>query len=149
MSSDNRIPPQRDLPPGRLEARREHLLAEIARDPEPRRPWRAAVPALAVALAVAILLLVAPWQTPSLTDRALAALGGDPVLHVVTTQPDAWAGIRIIATGRTNVRLRETEMWFDEDRGLKRTVTRLDGVVLDEMLETPAGGFTKSGPVMT
>src|SRR5688500_554582 len=95
-------------------------------------------------------MLVAPWQAPSLTDRALAALGGDPVLHVVTSQPDAWAGIRIdIATGRANVRLRETEMWFDEDRGLKRTVTRLDGVVLDEMLETPAGGFTQSGPVMT
>jgi hypothetical protein len=151
MSADNQIPPNRDLPPGRLAQRREHLLAEIARAPERRRrPWRAAVPALAAALAVAILLLVAPWQAPSLTDRALAALGGDAVLHVVTTQPHGPVGARVdIETGRAVPIVQQSEIWFDAERGLKRTVTRLDGVLDNEMLETPAGGFTQAGPVIT
>jgi hypothetical protein len=59
------FPPLRDLPPGRLEARRQHLLSEIAREPERsrlslpavplrqrRRSWR---PASALAVAVAAL----------------------------------------------------------------------------------------------
>lgn len=151
MSPDRPIPPLRDLPPGRLAQRREHLLAEIARGPAPRRlvSWRAAAPALAVVLVLVALLLVSPWQAPTLTDRALAALGDQPVLHVVTTQPvdpRTWHGRLLdIQTGQVVPETRETELWFDEGRGLKRTVERIDGVVQDEMLETPAGGFTRGG----
>src|SRR5690242_9499906 len=55
--------------------------------------------ALAAALAaVAALVLFAPWSGggPGLTDRALAALGDDPVLHVVTEWP---SNIRYIDLG--------------------------------------------------
>jgi hypothetical protein len=151
MSTDHPIPPDRDLPPDRLAQRRDHLLAEIAREPASRRlfSWRAAAPALAVALVLAALLLVSPWHAPSLTDRALAALGDGPVLHIVTTEridPLTWYGTLFdIETGQVVPETREKELWFDEGRGLKRTVERIDGVVHDEVLQTPAGGFTRGG----
>jgi hypothetical protein len=41
MTKTNLFPPLRELPPGRLEAREHHLLAEIGREPErPRLPLR-------------------------------------------------------------------------------------------------------------
>jgi hypothetical protein len=151
VSTDHPIPALRDLPPGRLEQRREHLLAEIVRRPGPRRllSWRAASPAIAVALVLAALLLLSPWHTPTLTDRALAALGDGPVLHIVTRErvdPRTSNGTLFdIETGQVVSETREKELWFDEGRGLKRTVERIDGVVQDEVLETPAGGFTQGG----
>lgn len=159
--------PLRELPAGRLAARREHLLAEITRQYEPRqqtsprgslhsaafRRRRIAAPALAAffATAIVMLLLVSPWQgSPSLTERARAAIGDAPVLHVVTQQPGShFSPIVDIETGEVAPQTRQTEVWFDEGRALKRTVNRLNGVLLDEMLETPQGGFTQGGPLIT
>jgi hypothetical protein len=142
------IPHLRDLPPGELERRRAHLLAEIA-SPAPRRR---AVPALAavVTAAAVALLLVAPWQgPPTLTERALAAIGDEPVLHVLTERDHWFPPFVNIETGSERRQKIQTEMWFDEGRALKRTVQRLDGSVIDEMLETPQGGFTRAGPLIT
>ena len=66
MKSDFSIPPSRDLPPGRLAQRREHLLFEITRERESRgplaRPWpsRLGRPGRRrlVALAAALLVVV-------------------------------------------------------------------------------------------
>lgn len=66
MSGSIQIPPFRDLPPGRLAQRTEHLLAEIECDGRsrgssaPRRSWRSGRPGLRrlVVLAVALVLVV-------------------------------------------------------------------------------------------
>jgi len=58
VTAEIAFPPARDLPPGRLEARKRHLLAEIAREPEgPRLPLRPERPALAATVALATLAL--------------------------------------------------------------------------------------------
>ena len=166
MKTDYRTPPLRDLPAGRLAQRREHLLSEIAR-PEGRGahgsffgrlPWPLvsrrgrAFPAGAVALAAAIvaLLLVSPWEgSPSLSERALAAIGDAPVLHVVTESPDWYPPLIDIETGGVEHQVIQTEMWFDQERELKKTVSRLDGVLIEDVLETPRGDFTQAGPLIT
>jgi hypothetical protein len=167
MTTKHPLPPLRDLPAGRLATRMEHLLAEIAPDPEPRQwaprsrslrrarfkrgRWEA--PALAVALSavVIMLLVVSPWEgSPSLTERAQAAIGDAPVLHVVTEQPPfPFERLVDIETTKVVPRARQTEVWFDESRALKKSVERVGGVVLNEMLETPQGGFTQGGPLIT
>jgi hypothetical protein len=161
------LPPLRDLPAGRLTVRKEHLLTEIAREEASRTGasllgslWsarvtrgRGAAPVLAGALTAAIvaLLLFSPWEgSPSLTERAHAAIGDAPVLHIATEQPGSHFGPLVdIETGTIVPQTRQTEVWFDEGRALKKTVDRLDGVVLDEVLETPQGGFTQGGPLIT
>lgn len=44
MTDEISFPPLRDLPPGRHQARRQHLLSEIRREPAPRRPLAAMIP---------------------------------------------------------------------------------------------------------
>lgn len=167
MKTDHPIPPLRDLPAGRLAKRKEHLLSEIAGDGSkglspgrPRLAWRPRgigrrwrLPAFAAALAAAMVaLLVSPWQgAPSLSERALAAIGDAPVLHVVIVQPHSFFGTPTIdiETGMVEEETQETEIWFDESRGLKKTVERVNGLVIGDILETPQGGFTQSGPLIT
>jgi hypothetical protein len=167
VTTKHPLPPLRDLSPGQLATRKEHLLAEIAHEAEPRKQLsvlrsfpsvrfirgRRAAPALAAALTAAVvaLLLVSPWEgSPSLTERARAAIGNAAVLHVVTEQPGSnFSPLIDIETGKVVPQTRRTEVWFDEGRSLKKTVDRLDGVALDEVLETPQGGFTQGGPLIT
>lgn len=112
-----------------------------------RRTGAAAV-ALAALAVVLGLLAVSPWSgAPTLAERALAAVGDAPVLHVAVEQPGE--PLHDLRTGEEVPRTLRTEIWFDEERALKRTVTTLDGEVLDELLETGAGGWTRSGPVYT
>lgn len=120
------------------------------------RNWRStrlvaaavAVPALVAAM---VLLVLSPWGgTPGFADRALAAIGSGPVLHVVLSQPDSSDRALVeIRSGAALPRTLRTEIWFDRDRGLKRTVSSLDGRVLDTVLETKQGGRTQTGPVYT
>jgi hypothetical protein len=123
--------------------------------PAVRRPraWRLAALAAAAAVlgaAVAVALTL-PWsEKASLVDRALAAVGEQPVLHVVIARPaDSPSSLVQINTGRRIERIERTEIWFDHSRNLKKTLTTLDGSVLDETLETDEGGFSQAGPVIT
>ena len=106
---------------------------------------------LAAALCgVAALVLFAPWSggRPALADRALAALGADPVLHVVVDRP---LSVRYVdlATGAPQQVFERQEIWYDRGRGFVHTVTRApDGSLLDDVLETPQGGWTPGGPVI-
>jgi hypothetical protein len=118
-----------------------------------RRARRLALLAAALVLlggAVAVALTL-PWSRgPSLVDRALAAVGEQPVLHVLIARPaDAPGSLIEVATGGRIERTERTEIWFDHGRNLKRTVTTLDGRVLDETLETDKGGFSQHGPIIT
>jgi hypothetical protein len=112
---------------------------------------------LAVSAIAAVLLAVvlfAPWQssTPSLFDRALAAVGNEPVLHVVTqtTEPVDWQLVNL-ATGErsTPTLIVRTEIWYDGERGLKHSITWTNGTVSDDLLETPQGVTSQDGPVYT
>jgi hypothetical protein len=133
--------------------RREHTV------PRPqaarlRRRWAYLATASAVLAAGLALLVAAPWRgSESLVGRALAAVGSGPVLHVVTEQepPSAagWYQPVSLATGKPLPVTIRQEIWFDHSRDLKRTVTTVNGVVSEQLLETPEGGFTSAGPVYT
>jgi hypothetical protein len=105
--------------------------------------------ALAV-VAVAVTLLVSPWKgNPSFAERALAAIGSQPVLHVVIAESASGRPLFSIKTGEAIPRTLRTEVWYDQDRASKKTVSMVDGKVLDEVLETRDGGWTQTGPVYT
>src|SRR3954467_9881619 len=99
-------PPLRDLPPGHLEARKQHLLDEIARAQERprrrslptiplferRRPWRpAAAVVLAVASAVVLLSVFGGSGSPGAPSSAAAGvfhrLAGQIAAQPLTPQP--------------------------------------------------------------
>ena len=114
-----------------------------------RLPIRLGVLAAALA-AVAALVLFAPWSGggPALPDRALAALGDDSVLHVVTEWPSSFRYVDL-ATGAPRQVMERQEIWYDRSRGFVHTITRApDGSLLDDELDTPQGGWTPGGPVI-
>lgn len=122
------------------------------------RPWRRkqlvrrlATAAAAVAVAASALTLASPWEgSPTLVERALAAVGTGPVLHAVIVEPPQQRDVVIeIASGQAVTRERVTEVWFDDNRDLKKTVMTVDGVVVDEILESAEGGFGRGGRVIT
>lgn len=119
-----------------------------------RRWWLAggAVAAPTGAVAAAVLLFTATSVRPSLVDRALAAVGNEPVLHVVTRQTEP-SGTTLVelSTGRKTVgpRVMETEIWFDEERALEHTITRVTGEQTQDVLSTRQRVTSESGPVWT
>lgn len=117
-----------------------------------RRLWISASGVAAAAAATVVVLLVAPWGGGGgLVDRALAAVGQGPVLHVVTEQPSplSWYRPVSLTSGKPLPVTMRQEIWFDQGRDLKKTITTLNDTVFDEVLETPQGGFTPGGPVFT
>ena len=98
-----------------------------ASTPPPRRGGRAALLALAGATAVAVAVaLIAPWRTEtSILDRAAAAIGTGPVIHVVL-RSDADAERVDLASGRSRPAYEEQELWWDPARGLHE-IRRFDG----------------------
>src|SRR6185312_11983985 len=103
--------------------------------------------ALVVAAAAAV-VLVAPWSRShgSLSDVALAALGSQPVLHVITETPTG-ASVVDISSGAATPVLQRDEIWYDADRGLRRDLVHSGSTIVDDVLETPQGGFTSHGIV--
>jgi hypothetical protein len=81
MNTESFIPPVRDLPPGRLALRTQHLRSAIADNrrfhglPFPSTPRVRLVPAL-VALAVLTALALVPIGGASLATRAIDGVGG-------------------------------------------------------------------------
>lgn len=124
---------------------------EVVTVGRPVRRARRFLAAAAVVSAVGTLLLAALWQgSPTIVERALAAVGRGPVLHVVVSQSAEFGGPVVdLKTGTTLPRTLQTELWFDSTRDLKKTIFTLDGTVLDEQLETRHGGWTRAGPIFT
>lgn len=126
--------------------------SEVVRRVErpPRRPHRGIGVAIAAGVAILALALVAPWDdAPTLVDRALAAIGERPVLHVVIEHPTHAPELVRIDDGTPVPRVSRSEIWFDASRDLKKTIDALDGIVVEELLESPDGGFTRGGRVYT
>lgn len=97
-----------------------------------RWPLRAGL-VLAVVAAVAVAALAWPFQAQQggFLERARAAIGEGPVLHVVVRLPN-WATVIDLSTG-THQRVQgESEVWYDSQRGLAHVVYRLGGVVQHE-----------------
>jgi hypothetical protein len=108
------------------------------------RPASLAV-ALALLLALATLNL---WggDRASLMERALAAVGEGPVVHAVIRAPTENVYVDLQTGERTPHQL-ETEIWFDQERKLEHTITRVEGHVVDEALLSPASD-TGSNPTV-
>jgi hypothetical protein len=107
---------------------------------------------VAAAVVVAIALVFAPsWSGgPTAVEEALAAVGSASVLHVEIAATEPINGALLdINTGRPIPLNMTTEIWFDPARDVKRTVEKINGQVVDERVETTAGGFTSTGRVFT
>jgi hypothetical protein len=117
----------------------------VAADAEERRTrprlrsWSARVIAVAGATALlAGLVLAWPFQAdqPGLFERARAAIGDGPVLHVVLR--GEWGGTLVdLQTGERSPVHGENEVWYDSERGRVHTISRLGGVVQHEELYEP------------
>ena len=86
--------------------------------------------------ALVALFLVAPWQGSErvgILDRALAAVGDGPVLHVVFR--GEWGGTLVdLKTDERKPVYGESEVWFDPSKDLVHKVSRFGGVVEHEEL---------------
>jgi hypothetical protein len=115
-----------------------------------RRPTRTLrlLAAAAVIVTAVTVALIAPWHRSAgtLADEALAALGTQPVLHVVAETPTG-AQLVDIGTGATRPVVQQEEIWYDADQGLKRDTTRVGQTIVNDTLETPQGGYTPGGIV--
>jgi hypothetical protein len=94
---------------------------------------------LAVAAAAVFgLALFQPWEgeSPTFLERALAAVGDGPVLHVVLR--GEWGGTLVdLESGAREPVYGENEVWYDFDRDLMHAVTKLGGVAESEELYEP------------
>ena len=113
---------------------------------------RRLVPAFALAAAIIAIGLIAPWQhgpAATLVGRALAALGDQPVVHVVFRDRIVESGGYVdLATGQETPIIRTSEIWADKERGLEHlsSTTEVSGsrVSHSEMLITPGKTFTST-----
>lgn len=130
------------------------VLASGAGARRSRRWWLlgGAVAATTAVAAAALLLFAATSVQPSLVDRALAAVGDEPVLHAVIRQTGQSSTTLVeLSSGRhiTGRRVVRTEIWFDEERAFEHTIIRTTGEQTRDELSTPAGITSETGPVWT
>jgi hypothetical protein len=131
----------------RERARSAALGALQASDRRRGRRLRFALAAGAISAAAAVvLILVAPWQSsPLATERALAALGDQPVIHAIVEDTASPQTIVDVATGKTHPERNRTEYWYDGGRDSLRMRLSVAGRLLAEMVQTPEGTFTDRG----
>jgi hypothetical protein len=103
------------------------------------------VPAAAVIVGVVVAVLAAPWRdSPLATERALAALGHEPVVHAIVEQSRPHATVIDLASSRERVQAHRSEYWYDDERDALRVRLSVEGRLLPggEYLHTPEGFFT-------
>ena len=93
-----------------------------------------------VAVAALIVVAVLAWPFPggthgTLLERAAAAIGDGPVLHVVVQSGFGATEIDLATGGKTEVHSEE-ELWYDPQRGV-HDITRFGGVVQGDSLYPP------------
>jgi hypothetical protein len=104
----------------------------VLREGRPRRRARSLQLVVATGVvALAALFVVAPWkgsERVGVLDKALAAVGDGPVLHVVLRGD--WGGTLVnLKTDERKPLYEEREVWFDSNHGLVRQISRFGGVV--------------------
>ena len=102
-----------------------------------RWPLRAGL-VLAVVAVVAGAALAWPFQAQQggVLERALAAIGEGPVLHVVVQTPTRATVIDLSTGSRERIK-GESEAWYDSRRGLAHVIYHLGGVVQHEGVYEP------------
>ena len=124
-------------------------VAATQAQPRRRRLLLRLLPAAVVLVLALAAVPLAPWpqREGGFVERALAAIGPLPVVHVVIETEDPYSSLVDLETGEgmpTRIRL---EYWFDEERGRLRSVQLRNGVFTGETLEVAGGGRSSSGPV--
>jgi hypothetical protein len=85
----------------------------------------------------------------SVVDRAVAAVGNGPVVHLIEPFPATNYAEIDIATGKERVPVREAEFWIDPERAVIHQIERQDGVVVTNDLLTTSGTYSyESGTVL-
>jgi hypothetical protein len=125
-------------------------LAALA--PPPRRRRRRVVllvPAVVLAVVAAVVaVLAAPWRdNPLAIERALAALGHEPVIHAIVEQPSPRQTVIDLASGRERLETSRSEYWYDDERDVLRVRLSVGGRPLPgaEYVHSPQGFFTDRG----
>lgn len=143
------------MPPATVTARaRRSALAALPPTAATRRGSRRrtslGLVAAGAAVTVAIVLaLAAPWEgsSPLATERALAAIGDQPVIHAIVESTRPHATVVDVASGEEKRQLLvRTEYWFDDERALLRARITIDGTLLTELLQTREGGRLRARP---
>jgi hypothetical protein len=140
------------LPAPTLESQaraRSAALAALAEPPRRRRRRLVLlVPAVAVIVGVAVGVLAAPWRnSPLATERALAALGRQPVIHAIVEQSTPRQIVIDLASGQERLEAHRSEYWYDDEREALRVRLSVGGELLPggDYLHTPEGFFTDRG----
>src|SRR2546423_1691187 len=108
-----------------------------------RRRLRLSAPihiAVAVGVVTAAAALALAWPFGGghggVLDRALAAVGSGPVVHVVLR--GEWGGTLVdLRSGDRTPVYGDTEIWYDSETGRARSISRLGSVVQDEEVGKP------------
>lgn len=85
-----------------------------------------------------------PHSRALLADEALAAIGSDPVLHVVVTEP---TNVQLVdlQSGSAQPVLWRSEIWYDASLGVERTTRSIGDALLSDELLTKQGAYTPNG----
>ena len=114
-----------------------------------RRVRLAGVAVTLVATAVIVFAVVSSVDgtAPFTTDKALAAIGNQPVVHAVMESEQPWATIVDLASGDERPQVQRTEFWYDGERGRLRARATVDGQLISELLQTRDDGTSPRGPL--
>ncbi len=110
-------------------------VASTQRRPARRRLVRlSVVPAVAAVAATAFLVVTAPWHSgkPAIDrrlffQRALAVVGGQPVVHFVIQYGPPSEDLVDLSTGEERPLTHRSEFWYDAGRGVIRLHTAVNG----------------------
>jgi hypothetical protein len=120
----------------------------VLRDARPRRRLLTLqIGVAAGAAALVALFVTAPWrgtERVGILDRALAAVGDGPVLHVVLRDDALPAGTLVdLRTGDRKRIFRTEEIWYDTNGGLVRELSRFGGVIEYDEVSTVGRSLPK------
>lgn len=100
---------------------------------------RPGLPVLAVAVAATLfLVMLVPFrgEEPGLLEQALAAVGTKPVVYLVASTDSREDSLVDLRTGRTTPTTVELEIWHDRRTGSQKAITRRNGTVVAEVVES-------------
>lgn len=100
---------------------------------------RSRLPVLVAASAAGLLLLMlVPFRGDEvgLLEQALAAVGTKPVVHLVARTDSPVDALVDLRTGRVTPTTIELEIWHDRRTGRQKVVTRRNGMVVAEVVES-------------
>lgn len=117
-----------------------------------RRSWPVRRLSAGVAVAAGLALaLISPWSGPhgGLVQRALGAIGDGRVLHAVLETTGTYGKTIDISSGTEVAQPVTTEIWFDSLSDQQAIRTSVRNVVVSQLLQTPTGGWSDGGPIIT